>query len=107
MAALVLVLAVCVYILMNTKAFPPTVATAASATLFVDVVGLVATIWKVVLAPGTAALAPVTRTTPQPKAIATLSAPSTKSAVRRRPRTIGQAKAKGAGTQGAYDDQPL
>lgn len=86
-AALVLTLAVCVYILMNVEAFPPAVATAATATLFGDVVGLVATIWKVVLAPGTAALAPVTRTTPQRKAHATRHVSSVKTPVRRPPRT--------------------
>lgn len=67
--ALVLVLGICVYILMNTKIFPTSVVTAAGATLFGDVVGLVATIWKVVLGPGTVgALAPVTSTATRTKA---------------------------------------
>jgi hypothetical protein len=61
-AALVIVLGLCVYILMRTDAFPTAVITAAGATLFGDVVGLVATIWKVVLSPGTvASLTPVTQ----------------------------------------------
>jgi hypothetical protein len=60
-AALVIVLAVCVYILMRTDVFPSSVVTAAGATLFGDVLGLVATIWKVVLSQGTvASLTPVT-----------------------------------------------
>lgn len=79
-AALVLVLAVCVYILMNSSAFPPAVATAASATLFGDVIGLVATIWKVVLAPGTAALAPVTRRVVLPKGGSARQKPAVQSA---------------------------
>src|SRR5436305_1871144 len=61
-AALVIVLGVCVYILMRTDAFPVNVVTAAGATLFGDVMGLVATIWKVVLSPGTvASLTPTTQ----------------------------------------------
>ena len=61
-AALVIVLGVCVYILMRTDVFPNTVVTAAGVTLFGDVVGLVATIWKVVLSPGTvASLTPTTK----------------------------------------------
>jgi len=66
-AALVMVLGVCVYTLMRTDVFPASVVTAAGATLFGDVVGLVATIWKVVLSPGTvASLTPVTQTVSRP-----------------------------------------
>ena len=66
--ALITVLAVCVYILMRSDIFPSTVTTAAGATLFGDVVGLVATIWKVVLNPGTTApLAPVTTSPISPR----------------------------------------
>lgn len=60
-AALIIVLAICVYILFRNDSFPTSVTTAAGATLFGDVLGLVGTIWKVVLSPGTvAALSPVT-----------------------------------------------
>jgi len=65
-AALVIVLGVCVYVLMRTDVFPTNVVTAAGVTLFGDVVGLVATIWKVVLSPGTvASLSPVTLSVPR------------------------------------------
>jgi hypothetical protein len=68
-AALVVVLAVCIYILMRNDLFPISVVTAAGATLFGDVIGLVATIWKVVLNPGTVpTLAPVTKIATRVKA---------------------------------------
>jgi hypothetical protein len=64
--ALVVILGVCTYILMNATIFPVSVTTAAGAALFGDVVGVVATIWKVVLSPGTvASLTPVTRAPPR------------------------------------------
>jgi len=69
-AALVMVLGVCVYILMRTDTFPASVVAAAGATLFGDVVGLVATIWKVVLSSGTvASLTPTTQSIMRPRAI--------------------------------------
>lgn len=101
-AALVLVLAVCVYVLMNTNVFPPAATISASAALFGDVVGLVATIWKVVLAPGTAALAPVTRTTPPPNSgdIWVSSAKPAPSSLRDGAR---KAKPKNAGARGGQE----
>ena len=61
-AALVLIMLICFYILINNTAFPAAVVTAAGATLFGDVLGLLGSIWKIVLNPGSVgAVTPVTR----------------------------------------------
>lgn len=43
---------VCVYILLNTESFPTAVVTSAGAALFVDIFGLVASVFKLVFQPG-------------------------------------------------------
>jgi hypothetical protein len=59
--ALVSALSLCLYILLRSDIFPDKVVIAAGAGLFGDILGLVATVWKVVFNPGTvAALRPVT-----------------------------------------------
>jgi hypothetical protein len=64
-AAVVLLSAVIIvasYILFNNAYFPATVVVAAGAALFVDVVGLLVSVWKIVLNPNFAArLGPVTK----------------------------------------------
>jgi hypothetical protein len=67
--ALISIMATCLYVLMNNASFPSSVVVTASATLFGDVLGLVITIWKVVINPGAApTLTPVTTTSTLPSA---------------------------------------
>lgn len=46
-----LIALVCTYILFESDSFPATVVTSAGATLFVDILGLITAVWKVVLNP--------------------------------------------------------
>lgn len=55
------------YILINYSQFPQTIRTGAAGALFVDVLGLVISVWKVVLNPGSVTkLEPVTSNNRQP-----------------------------------------
>lgn len=56
------VLIISTYILINNKSFPASVVTAAGAALFVDILGLIISVWKIVLNPNSITkLDPVTR----------------------------------------------
>jgi hypothetical protein len=46
------VVLICSYVLYMNELFPPAVLTTASSALFVDVVGLMLAVWKIVLNPG-------------------------------------------------------
>jgi len=59
---LAFILAVSTYILINNKVFSATVVTSAGGAIFVDILGLLIGVWKIVLNPGSVTkLEPVTR----------------------------------------------
>jgi hypothetical protein len=62
---LLLFFGVCVYVFLNHSLFPTVVVSSAGAAFFVDIVGLVIAVWKIVFNPDfMTKLAPVTRNTP-------------------------------------------
>ena len=66
------IVSACILIIAHDPMFPPAVVLSATGVLFGDVLGLLVTVWKVVLNPGRPTrLAPVTTTRPR-----TLAAPS-------------------------------
>jgi hypothetical protein len=59
------IIVICVFVFLNHAVLPTAIVASASGALFVDVVGLVIAVWKVVLSPGfITKLAPVTQSAP-------------------------------------------
>jgi len=59
------IIGICVFVFLNHAVLPTAIVASASGALFVDVVGLVIAVWKIVLSPGfITKLAPVTQSAP-------------------------------------------